>query len=422
MSYQTIHISPTENNNEYAPASPTDSYASTEALYIPAPGTPYQTTSLTGTLPLVEDPAPTNAARVLAVDLAIGATQPAIPLSPRAVSAIVEGQADALTAPVLLCMVCGLVLTAKRTEDRMEAVRITAKEQATELEQSKDQHDVLALRARSLQLECDSKAESLRLADLTIRRLANQPARADIQQGIQSEPPTGFIENNSQLHYFSIPLQGSSNDRHIAPYIQLLNGPVPRAAGTLGGPDDPVFTTEVYAQPSSNVSVTNLLVPKWLLCAIDGDSEIFDAFALEVQDTTQDWGLYTDICCYHHVDTELTHIAARICALEAEEAETRSTLANCRCCLCAANAGETLAHLAGNDANRHDQCHGGGGSSATQHVVALASNRRVMLLSPRPWDFPPSIDGTSAARTTQWSWMTPSSGKFGSIYISTCLA
>jgi hypothetical protein len=34
-----------------------------------------------------------------------------------------------------------------------------------------------------------------------------------------------------------------------------------------------------------------------------------------------------------------------------------------------------------------------GGSSATRRVVTLTSNRRVMLLSPRPWDFPPSIDG-----------------------------
>jgi hypothetical protein len=286
--------------------------------------------------------------------------QPAIPLSPRTVSAIVEGQAHALTAPVLLCMVCSLVLTAKRTEDQMEAVRITAKEQAAELEQSRDQHDVLALGSRSLQLECDSKTESLCLTDLTIRQLANQPARADIQQGIQSEPPTGFIENNGQLHYFSIPIQGGSNDRRIAPYIQLLDGPVPRAAGTLGGPDDPVFTTEVYAQPSSNIGVANLPVPKWLLRAIDGDSEIFDAFALEVQDTTQDWGLYTDICRYHHIDTELTHIAACICALEAKEAETRNTLANCRRRLCAANAGETLAHLAGNDTDCHHQHHGKG--------------------------------------------------------------
>jgi hypothetical protein len=360
MPHQIIHISPVENDNEYAPASPTDSYASTEALYIPAPGTPYQTTSLTGTLPLVEDPAPTNTARVLAVDLAIGAMQPAIPLSPQAISTIVEGQANALTAPVLLRMVRSLVLTAKRTEDQMEAVRITAEEQATELEQSKDQHDVLALGARSLQLECDSKAESLHLADLTIRRLANQPARADIQQGIQSEPPAGFVENNGQLHYFSIPLQGGSNDRRITPYIQLLDGPVPRTTGTLGGPDNPVFTTEVYAQPSSNVGVANLPVPKWLLRAIDGDSEIFDAFTLEVQDTTQDWGLYTDVCCYHHVDTELTHIAARIRALEAEEAETHSTLTNCCRRLCTANTGETLAHLAGNDADCHDQRHGGG--------------------------------------------------------------
>jgi hypothetical protein len=82
MPHQTIHIPPAEDNYEYAPTSPTDSYASTEALYIPAPGTPYQTTGSTGALPLIEDPAPTNAARVLAVDLAVGATQPAIPLSP----------------------------------------------------------------------------------------------------------------------------------------------------------------------------------------------------------------------------------------------------------------------------------------------------------------------------------------------------
>jgi hypothetical protein len=360
MSQQIIHIPSFENDHEYTPASPTDSYASTEALYIPAPGTPYQTTGSSGALPLVEDPVPTNAARVLAVDLAIGTMQPAVPLSPRAVSTIIEGQAEAFTAPVLLRMVRGLILTTKHTEDRMKAVRITAEEQAEELEQSKDQHNVLALGARTLQLECDSKTESLHLADLTIRSLANQPAREDIHQGIQSEPPTGFVKNNGQLHYFSIPLQAGTNDRRIAPYIQLLDGPVPHAAGTLGGPGDPVFTTEVYTQPSSNVGVANPPVPKWLLRAIDGDSEIFNAFALEVQDTTQDWGLYTDICRYHHVNTELTHIAACIRALEAKEAETRSTLANCRCRLRTANAGETLAHLAGNDTDHHDQCHVGG--------------------------------------------------------------
>jgi hypothetical protein len=38
-------------------------------------------TGSTGALPLVEDPAPTNAARVLAVDLAVSATQPAILIS-----------------------------------------------------------------------------------------------------------------------------------------------------------------------------------------------------------------------------------------------------------------------------------------------------------------------------------------------------
>jgi hypothetical protein len=82
MSHQTIHISPVEDLAEYFPASPTESNASTDALYIPAPGTPYQTTSPNGALPIVENPSPTNTARVLAVDLAIGAAQPAIPLSP----------------------------------------------------------------------------------------------------------------------------------------------------------------------------------------------------------------------------------------------------------------------------------------------------------------------------------------------------
>jgi hypothetical protein len=360
MPHQLIHISPVENNHEYVPASPTNSYASTEALYIPAPGTPYQTTSPTGALPLIEDPTPTNTAWVLAVDLAIGTTQPAIPLSPCAISAIIEGQANALTAPVLLRMVHGLVLTAKRTEDRMEAVRITAEEQAAELEQSKDQCDILALGARNLQLERDTQAESLHLADLTIRCLAAQPARTDLPVGLQSEPPAGFVENNGQLHYFSIPLQGGVNNCRIAPYIQLLDGPVPCTASTMGGPDDPVFTTEVYTQPSSNVGVANPLVPKWLLRAIDRDSEIFEAFSLEVQDTTQDWGLYTNICRYHHIDTELTHIATRIRALEAEEAKIRNTLANCRCRLRTANTGELLAHLAGNDSGRHNQHHGEG--------------------------------------------------------------
>jgi hypothetical protein len=39
-----------------------------------------------------------------------------------------------------------------------------------------------------------------------------------------------------------------------------------------------------------------------------------------------------------------------------------------------------------------------------------------------PGTSPPRSTGTSAARTTQWSWMTPSSGKTGSVYISTRLA
>jgi hypothetical protein len=59
-----------------------------DKFHHPAPGAPYQTTSPTGALPLIEDPMPTNTARVLAVDLAVGAMQPAIPLSPRAVSTI----------------------------------------------------------------------------------------------------------------------------------------------------------------------------------------------------------------------------------------------------------------------------------------------------------------------------------------------
>jgi hypothetical protein len=168
MPHQIIHISPAKDLAKYFPASPTESHASTKALFIPAPGSPYQTTSLTGTLPIIEDPTATNAAWCLAVDLAIGTAQPAIPLSPQAISAIVKGQANALTAPVLLCMVCSLVLTAKHTEDRMEAIQITAEEQAVELEQSKDQHDILALRTRNLQLEHDAQAESLCLADLTI--------------------------------------------------------------------------------------------------------------------------------------------------------------------------------------------------------------------------------------------------------------
>ena len=129
----------------------------TEALFIPAPGTPYPATSPPRALPIVEDPPATNSARVLAMDLTIGAAQPAIPLSPRAVGAIVEGQANALTAPVLLRMVRGLILTAKRTEDRMEAVRLMAEEQVDELARSKDKHDILALGARNLQLEHDAK-------------------------------------------------------------------------------------------------------------------------------------------------------------------------------------------------------------------------------------------------------------------------
>jgi cell division protein FtsL len=293
------------------------------------------------------------------VDLAIGAVQPAIPLSPRAVSAIVEGQANALTAPVLLRMVRGLVLTAKRTEDRMEAVRITAEEQAMELEQSKDQHDILALGARNLQLEHNAQAESLRLADLTIRRLATQPQGRTFQRVSSLRPLKDLLKTTASSTTSPSPSKAAATTAASPPTSSFSMAPFP----ALPVPWEALTTLSLLQRSTPSPAPTSVLP----ICRYPSgysvpSTGLRDLRGLRTGGPRYDPGLGS---LHRHLPLPprrhpAHHIATRIRALEAEEAETRNTLANCRRRLCAANAGETLAHLAGNDADRHNQHHGEG--------------------------------------------------------------
>ena len=99
-----------------------------------------------------------------------------------------------------------------------------------------------------------------------------------------------------------------------ARYIKLGNGPVPFTLGTLGQDNNPVYQYDLFAAPSYIQDTPTEPLPMWLIDAISGRSSSYHQ-AMELAQSTDNWGLATEIARYHHSDTRVLNIAAEIHAL-----------------------------------------------------------------------------------------------------------
>ena len=156
-------------------------------------------------------------------------------------------------------------------------------------------------------LEAKTEIEQLR------KELTN--LRAEMSHQPDAECPEGFEENHGRLPDFVIP--DADNVMRQARYIQLGNGSVPFALGTLGQEGDPVFKYDLYAAPSYIRDSPTEPLPMWLIDAIGGKSSSYHQ-AMDLARSTDDWGLAAEVARYHEADTRILNIVAEIHALDCE--------------------------------------------------------------------------------------------------------
>ena len=172
---------------------------------------------------------------------------------------------------------------------------------------------------------------------------------AEMSRQPDAKCPEGFEENHGRLPDFVIP--DADNVMRQARYIQLGNGSVPFALGTLGQEGDPVFKYDLYAAPSYIRDSPTEPLPMWLIDAIGGKSSSYHQ-AMDLARGTDDWGLAAKVARYHEADTRILNIAAEIhalnCELQLAKAETRQS----RGCLEGARAQHRLRALQALDTRR----------------------------------------------------------------------
>jgi hypothetical protein len=156
-------------------------------------------------------------------------------------------------------------------------------------------------------LEAKSEIEQLRkeLTDL----------HAQMSREPNAECPEGFEENHSRLPDFTIP--DADSIMWQARYIKLGNSPVPFALGTLSQEGNPVFQYDLFATPSYIHDTPTEPLPMWLIDTISGKSVSYHQ-AMELAQSTNDWGLVTELARYYKSDTRVLNIAAEIHALDCE--------------------------------------------------------------------------------------------------------
>ena len=151
--------------------------------------------------------------------------------------------------------------------------------------------------------------------------------RAEMSQQPDTECPDRFEENHGRLPDFTIP--DADGIMHQARYIKLGSGPVPFALGTLGQDNDPVFQYDLFAAPSYICDTPTEPLPMWLINAISGKSASYHQ-AMELAQSTDDWGLAAEVARYHETDTHVLNIAAEIHALDCELQVVK--VASCQSC------------------------------------------------------------------------------------------
>ena len=190
-------------------------------------------------------------------------------------------------------------------------------------------------------LDLKSEIEQLRkeLTDL----------RAQMSREPDAKCPEGFKENHGHLPNFTIP--DTDGVMRQARYIKLGNGPVPFTLGTLGQDNDPVYQYDLFATPSYIQDTPTEPLPMWLIDAISGRSSSYHQ-AMELAQSTDNWGLAAEIARYHHSDTRVLNITAEIHTLDCELQVIKAASCQSRSCLEGARAQHCLRALQALDTHR----------------------------------------------------------------------
>jgi hypothetical protein len=117
---------------------------------------------------------------------------------------------------------------------------------------------------------------------------------------VDAQPPTppGFITNGGRLPHFAIPHQGH---RAQARYIRLCPTDPTTAQGTMGRPQDPVYSLPLYATtyrtPVDDDSYPQEPLPEWFRDLMHATKPCFRTL-LQGARILEDWGVTADIARY----------------------------------------------------------------------------------------------------------------------------
>ena len=275
----------------------------------------------------------------------------AVPLSPHAILSILEQHASELEKGSLVNIAKGLCTTALRQGRDLDNARTISKVANDGL--ARYRQDLEKKQARLNLLESQHRLDTQQLEDLT-RKFAAYRQDQGAPQGINSEPPEGFEENNGRLPAFAIPIDNTGHQR-VAPFVQFINSSIPCAAGTLGGEHDPVHITDLYTQPNYTPGQPNKPLPDWLIGLLGASSTNFGSFYERVRQANDDWGLLMDLARHHDNDVSLEEAFARRHELQAGIDGLVHSLSRTRERLAAANATERLAQFGGYDAEDYNE-------------------------------------------------------------------
>jgi len=158
--------------------------------------------------------------------------------------------------------------------------------------------------------------------------------------------PINFKKNNGHVPNFNIPV----GDGMFLPatFICRDNNTYKKVWGVMGrfGKDEPQYAVEIFVNPANDSGIPTEPLRLWFVRLLQGRTLNYE-FLCDAAIDLGDWGITTDITCYHEYEDQLCKINTSIAAMCAE-AEALNVLQElCRNQLMAANASQCLTRLEG---------------------------------------------------------------------------
>ena len=193
------------------------------------------------------------------------------------------------------------------------------------------------------------EVNDLRLAAEAVRNkhalelddLRQEVLRLNHRVAAPPECPEGYVANIDQCPDFIINYEDGQTA--VVPFIRSIPG-ASYVLGTFGGPNDPIFTHELYAQPRTPFDVVPDILPNWFTDLISRDNHAYATVIAEAQ-TYEDWGLVAEIERYHRLHAHNVAISDQIDRLQAEQTQSLHETRASHFRLARAEVGTRLAYL-----------------------------------------------------------------------------